>query len=173
MVRTRGWSGLWGEGGDVGGAEDALCGPQAGGAVTDVAHERQAGVEGVSDGGLGGGGAELCEEELLDGARGEESGDLVLVGLEVSGQVGVVGDEGGLSGEGEAGVLEVEDLLDGGLGLGEGGGVEAPDGDVGERVLPLTAAKRGSAGVQRKVDLEKGAGMRSGREVPARNPLGS
>ena len=146
MVRTRG---CWGWG-----RREATSGdrkrpsdwPRGRGAVSDVGDEGGTGVEGVEDGGLGGGAPSWVRKIFSTDLGGEEGGDVVGVGLEVSGEVGVVGDEDGLTGEGTAGVLEGEDLLDGGLGLGEGGGGDASDGEVGEESSPLTEARGGRRG---------------------------
>ena len=132
-----GLSGLGGEGGDVRGSEEALGGPE--GLASRARRRRRGRVRSRRRRGRRPWWrrSELGEEELLDGPRGEERGDVVGVGLEVAGEVGVVGDEDGLSGEGAAGVLEVEDLLDGVLGLGEGGGGDASEGEVGEEVVAV------------------------------------
>ena len=97
-------------------------------------------------------------KSFCDGPGGEERGDVVEVGLEVAGEVGVVGDEDGLAGEGAAGVLEVEDLLDGGLGLGEGVGGEASDGEVGEEVVAVDGGVEGVGGGPEEGGLGEGRG---------------
>jgi hypothetical protein len=132
--------------------------------VADVAHERQPGVEGAPDGGLGRLGAELAEVELLDAARRQKRRDLVLVRLEVTRAVGIVRDERDLSGEGPPGGLEGEDLRDGGLGLLECGRVDSADGDVGERVL---AVDGGVERIGRGPEIRR-PGQERGEEVGAR-----
>ena len=126
-------------------------------AVTDVGDEGGPLVEGVEDGGLGVG--ELGAEELLYGPVGDEGGDVVDVGLEVpGGEVGLVGDEDGLSVEGEAGVLEVEDLVDGVLGLVDRVGGETTDGEVGEEVVAVDGGEGGVGGCPEEGGLGEGGG---------------
>ena len=77
--------------------------------------------------------ADLAEEDLRRVASGEEGRlDVAHVGLEVAGDVGVVGDEGDLAVEVLALGLPVEDLGDHRLGLLEGCGGEPSDGEIGQ-----------------------------------------
>ena len=111
--------------------------------VTDVGEKREALVEGVEDAGLGLVGSELTEEEELGVAGGEEAvGDVLDVGLEVPGDVGVVGDEGGVAVERERSVLPVEELGDEGVSLVESPRGESSDGEVGERVVSVDGGER-------------------------------
>ena len=113
---------------------------------------------------------ELSEEDLGRVPSGEEGAlDVAGVGLEVAGEIGVVGDEGGRSVEVLALGLPVEDLRDHGLGLVEGGGGKPPDGEVGEEIV---AVEGGESGVGGGPDVggpleEEGHGGRLGGGVEA------
>ena len=72
--------------------------------------------------------------------------DVPGVGLEVPGEVGVVGDEGGSSVEVVALGLPVEDLGDHRLGLLQRGGGKPSDGEVGKEIVPVESGESGVGG---------------------------
>ena len=71
---------------------------------------------------------------------------VVGMGLEVTGAVGVVGDDDGRAVEGAALGFEVEDLVDEGAGLLDGRGGESTEGEVGEGVLAVDGGVEGVGG---------------------------
>ena len=113
---------------------------------------------------------ELTEEDLGGVPSGEEGRlDVAGVGLEVAGEVGVVGDEGGVAVEVLALGLPVEDLGDHGLGLVQRGGGKPSDGEVGEEIVPVEGGESGVGGGPDVGGLleEEGHGRRLGGGVEA------
>ena len=146
-MRTMRLLGLGSEGGDPGGVEDVLVGPELDSSVADVAEERGAPIEGIEDGRASGVGAEPGERDAGEVPPGEQGGrDRVGMGLEVTGAVGVVGDDDGRAVEGAALGFEVEDLADEGAGLLDGRGGESTEGEVGEGVLAVDGGVEGVGG---------------------------
>ena len=127
---------LGGEQGDVLVVEDVLVSPEIDAAMSDIADDGCAVVEALNDGVLGGGGTQLAEIELVDGASRERCrSEPVGVGLEVSSDVGIVGDENDITEEVGAAVLVVEDLLHHDVGFLDGRSGKPSDGEVGKDVV--------------------------------------
>ena len=135
----QGLLGLRRERGRVGDIEDVLARPKVDPAVPDVVDERCPFVEGLEDSIAGRGRAELTEVQLSHVVSSERrGGDLIGIGFEVSGPVGVVRDEDD-RGAGEADVtcLIGDDLVHHRPGFGERRGGETSDGEVGQDVVAV------------------------------------
>jgi hypothetical protein len=139
--------GLGVERGDTRGVEKTLGSPEVDAAVTDVAHERGAAIESVEDGAAAVVDGETTEVDFLGVSRREKGGsELVGVGVEVAGVVGIVGDEDHGGGRGRGVGFVADDFVDEDASLVEARRRELSDGEVGKRILAVDGGVGGVGG---------------------------